>query len=53
MSKMGLHDPFKYLQHKLWPKEWPGKSQKSPRFPHVEVASDISLKTLNKGYNLL
>ncbi len=21
MSKMGLHDPFKYLKHKLWPKE--------------------------------
>jgi hypothetical protein len=22
MSKMGLHDPFGYLKHKLWPKEW-------------------------------
>jgi hypothetical protein len=21
---MGLHDPFGYLKHKLWPKEWPG-----------------------------
>jgi len=21
MSKMGSHDPFKYLKHKLWPKE--------------------------------
>ncbi len=21
MSKMGLHDPFGYLKHKLWPKE--------------------------------
>jgi hypothetical protein len=21
MSKMGLHDPFEYLKHKLWPKE--------------------------------
>jgi hypothetical protein len=21
LSKMGLHDPFGYLKHKLWPKE--------------------------------
>jgi len=21
MSKMGLHNPFGYLKHKLWPKE--------------------------------
>jgi hypothetical protein len=21
MSKMGLHDPFGHLKHKLWPKE--------------------------------
>ncbi len=24
MSKMGLHDPFRHLKHKLWPKERPG-----------------------------
>ncbi len=24
MSKMGSHDPFKYLKHKLWPKKGPG-----------------------------
>jgi len=24
MSKMGLHDPFGHLKHKLWPKEGPG-----------------------------
>jgi hypothetical protein len=40
MSKMSLHDPFGYLQHKLWPKERLGvklpiwlpttKSQESP-----------------------
>jgi hypothetical protein len=24
MSKMGSHDPFGHLQHKLWPKEGPG-----------------------------
>jgi hypothetical protein len=23
MSKMGLHEPFGYLKHKLWPKEKP------------------------------
>jgi hypothetical protein len=23
MYKMGLYDPFEYLQHKLWPKEEP------------------------------
>jgi hypothetical protein len=24
MSKMGFHDPFGHLKHKLWPKERPG-----------------------------
>jgi hypothetical protein len=24
MSKITLHEPFKYLQHKLWSKEGPG-----------------------------
>jgi hypothetical protein len=24
MSKMGLHNPFGYLKHKLWPKERAG-----------------------------
>jgi hypothetical protein len=24
MSKMGSHDPFEHLKHKLWPKEGPG-----------------------------
>jgi hypothetical protein len=24
MSKMGSHDFFEHLKHKLWPKEWPG-----------------------------
>jgi len=24
MSKMGSHDPFRHLKHKLWPKEKPG-----------------------------
>jgi hypothetical protein len=43
MSKMGSHDPFGHLKHKLWPKErmrvkltiWSPstKSQESPQFP--------------------
>jgi hypothetical protein len=55
MSKMGLHDPFGYLKHKLWPKEgmriklaiWLPKIniQESPRFPCVKVACNISLKS--------
>jgi len=54
-SKMGLHDPFGYLKHKLWPKEGRGvklavwfptiKSKESTRFPCVQVACDISLKS--------
>jgi hypothetical protein len=28
ISKMGLHDPFEYLIHKLWPKE--GSKVKMP-----------------------
>jgi hypothetical protein len=45
LLKMGLHDPFGYLKHKLWPKEtmkvkWTDwlstiKSQESPQFPYV------------------
>jgi hypothetical protein len=27
MSKMGLHDPFEYLQHKLWQKKWGRESK--------------------------
>ncbi len=54
MSKMSLHDPFAFLKHKLWPKEGAGvkvpiwlpttKSQKSPWFTYVQVASHIPLK---------
>jgi hypothetical protein len=52
--KMGLHDPFGHLKHKLWPKERPGvklaiwfptiKSRESARFPCVKVACDILLR---------
>jgi hypothetical protein len=61
MSKMGLHHPFGYLKHKLWPKErsrvklvvWflTTKSWESIQFPCVQVACDIPLKALDKGYN--
>jgi hypothetical protein len=54
MSKMGSHDPFGHLKHKLWPKERPGiklaiwlsttKSWESPRFPCVKVACHIPLE---------
>jgi hypothetical protein len=54
MSKMGLHDPFGHLKHKLWPKERSGvkltiwfptiKSWESPWFPCVKVACNIPLK---------
>jgi len=61
MSKMGLHDPFEYLQHKLWLKQ----SQKSKcqldsqplkvknRFDlrAYKGACHISLERSNKGYN--
>jgi hypothetical protein len=51
---MGLHDPFEYLKHKLWPKEgsriklsiWllTTKSQESPWFTWVQVKCYILLK---------
>jgi hypothetical protein len=64
MSKMGLHDPFGHLKHKLWPKERPGvklviwfpttKSRQSIKFPHVQVVCDIPFeKLLTKATILL
>jgi hypothetical protein len=56
MSKMGSHDPFGFLKHKLWPKEGPGvklsiwlwlsttKSQESSWFPCLQVVWHILLK---------
>jgi hypothetical protein len=62
MSKMGSHDPFKHLQHKLWPKERPGvklaiwfpttESQESTRFPCVQVACNTSLENSRRGLQL-
>ncbi len=62
MSKMGSHDPFKHLKHKLWPKERPKikliiwllatKSQEFPRFLCAQVACDIQLKKSWLGLQL-
>jgi hypothetical protein len=61
MSKMGSHDPFGHLKHKLWPKESLGvklaiwllitKSQESPRFPPKQVHATYCWKDLDEGYN--
>jgi len=54
MSKMGSHDSFGHLKHKLWPKERPGvklavwlpttKSRESTWFPCMQVACNIPLQ---------
>jgi hypothetical protein len=59
MSKMGSHDPFEHLKHKLWPKESHGvklvvwlqstKSEKSTQFPCVQVVCNTPLKSFWQG----
>jgi hypothetical protein len=54
MSKIGSHDPFEHLQHKLWQKERPWvklavwlpttKCQKSTQLPCVQVACNTPLE---------
>jgi hypothetical protein len=61
MFKMGSHDPFGHLKHKLWPKERPKvklviwfpttKSQESTQFLRVQVACNIPLKSSQWSYN--
>jgi hypothetical protein len=64
MFRMGSHDPFGHLKHKLWPKEGSGvklavwfpttKSQESTWSPCVEVAwrgVAWHWKAFKKGYN--
>ncbi len=34
MFKMGLHDPFGHLKHKLWPKEKAGNQIKNLTLDH-------------------
>jgi hypothetical protein len=55
MSKIGSHDPFEHLKHKLWQKErsrvkltiwlWIIKSRESPQLPCVQVACNIPLES--------
>jgi hypothetical protein len=62
MSKMGSHDPFGHLKHKLWPKERLGvklaiwlltmESQESTQFPCVQVACDRPSKSSWRGLQL-
>ncbi len=62
ISKMGLHDSFGHLKHKLWPKKglevklpiWllTTKSQESPLFPYVQVVCHIPLKISRQGLQL-
>jgi hypothetical protein len=62
MFKMGLHDPFGHLKHKLWPKERSGvklaiwllttKSQKNrPDFLMCRWRATYHWKYFDKGYN--
>jgi hypothetical protein len=64
MFKIGSHDPFEHLKHKLWPKEKPGiklvvwlpttKSRESTLFPYVQVMCDLVLEFFfNEGYNFI
>jgi hypothetical protein len=62
MSKVGSHDPFGHLKHKLWWKEGPGvklvvwfpttKSRESTQFPCVQVSCNILLKISWQGLQL-
>jgi hypothetical protein len=61
MSEMGLHDPFGYLKHKLWPKEGPGvklaiwlvtiKSQESRNPLACRWLATYHWKALNESHN--
>jgi hypothetical protein len=61
MSKMGLHNPFGHLKHKLWPKEglgvklatWlrPLKVKNWPDFLACRWHATYHWKDLGKGYN--
>jgi hypothetical protein len=61
MSKMGSHDPFEHLKHKLWPKKGSGvklavwlpplKVRNHPNFLVCRWNVTYHWKDLNKGYN--
>jgi hypothetical protein len=60
--KMGLHDSFGHLKHKLWPKKRLGvkltiwlptiKNRESTRFPCVQVVYDIPLESSGRRLQL-
>jgi hypothetical protein len=62
MSKMGLHDPFGYLQHKLWQKKrskvklavWLPTTEyrESTWLPCVQVACETPLKSSQRELQL-
>jgi hypothetical protein len=61
MSKMGLHDPFRHLKHKLWPKESSGvklvvwlstiKVENRPDFLACRWCATYCWKAFDKGYS--
>jgi hypothetical protein len=61
MSKMGLHDPFGHLKHKLWPKERSKvklaislpttKIENQPDFLMCRWRATHHWKDFNEGYN--
>jgi hypothetical protein len=59
MSKMGLHDPFRHSEHKLWPKKRLCQFDPRPlkvrnRFDFLACRWDATYlwKALNEGYNV-
>jgi hypothetical protein len=62
MSKLGSHDRFGHLKHKLWPKERSGvklaiwlpttKIWESTRFPFLQVECDMVLESSWRGLQL-
>jgi len=60
-SKMSSHDPFRHLEHKLWPKEgpeinwqfdsWPLKARNHPNFLACRWRATCRWKALDKDYN--
>jgi hypothetical protein len=59
MSKVGLHNPFEHLKHKLWPKEglgvklpiWLPTTKSRPDFLMCKWRATYRWKALDKGYN--
>jgi hypothetical protein len=56
MSKMGSHDPFGHLKHKLWPKEGPWiklplKVSNCPKFLMYKWRAKYHWKDFDEGYD--